>query len=142
MSQPFLLITPLGRLDQKLTQTFRDHAVIPFKVHQLVDYPRTATQLYAREQVGPERARIQQAYEDLWRARVSDVSAELWLLDDAGFEAAWKLKPRLRLEGPAEMVPFGARMLWLRTFHLPDPDDVAREWALLSMTTNAPRPVQ
>jgi hypothetical protein len=131
VSQPFLLITPLGRLDPKVARTFDEHGVRPLELRLVADYPRTATKLYARAPSTPERDRVQLAYEDTWRNRVSDLAAELWLLDERAFEAAWELKPRLRAEWPAETVSFGARTLWLRSFHLPDPDDVAREWALL-----------
>lgn len=129
---PFLLLTPLGRLDPTVSRTLREHGVTPREIVRLDDYPRVATQLYVRKTRTEERARVQQAYEDTWRRRVVDVSAELWLLDDAAFEAAWQLKPRLRLEWPAERIPFGSRELLLRSFHLPDPTDVEREWAVVS----------
>lgn len=132
MRQPFLLLTPLGRLDPKIARTFNDHGVAPREVRRLADYPSTATQLYARKPRTEERVRVQQAYEDVWRARVADVSAELWLLDDAAFEAAWGIKPRLRLEWPAETITFESRELLLRTFHLPDPPEVEREWAVVA----------
>lgn len=131
MSQPFLLITPLGRLDGRVARVLRDHAVTPWEVRTIADYPRTASALYGRRPLSAERARVQLAYEDVWRARVKDVSAELWLLDDAAFAAAWAIKPRLRVDWPAEITLFGSRQLLLRTFHLPDPDDVSREWSLL-----------
>lgn len=127
----FLLLTPLGRLDETVARTFRAQGVIPREVQVVADYPRAATALYARTPTSPARERLQRAYEETWRARVKDVSAELWVLDAAGFEAAWKLKPRLRADWPALAVPFEARTLWLRKFHLPDPPDAEREWALL-----------
>ena len=132
MSQPFLLLTPLGRLDPKVARTFRENGVAPSEVRLMVDYPRLSTALYARTSPTAERARIQLAYEETWRARVSDVSAELWLLDAAAFEVAWEIKPRLRVEWPAETVPFESRVLLLRTFHLPDREDVAREWGVVT----------
>ena len=92
----------------------------------IADYPRVATALYSRKPATEERARVQRAYEDAWRARVADHSAELWVLDEAAFAAAWKIKPRLREEWPAETVLHGTRPLLLRTFHLPDPPDVER----------------
>lgn len=137
MSQPFLLITPLGRLDARVTNTFLDHGVRPCEVRTVFDYPRLGTALYRRSNPTQERQRVQLAYEDRWRARVSDVSAELWLLDAAAFAAAWQIKPRLRLEWPAETWPFGARQLFLRAFHLPDPEDVPHEWAVTSPRSSA-----
>ena len=125
----FLLITPLGRLDPRVPRTFREHGVSPLEVRTIADYPRVATALYSRKPATEERARVQRAYEDAWRARVADHSAELWVLDEAAFAAAWKIKPRLREEWPAETVLHGTRPLLLRTFHLPDPPDVEREWA-------------
>ncbi len=128
----FLLLTPLGRLDPTVTRTFVEHGVAPSEIRVVSDYPSAATGLYARVPSSPERDRVQRAYEAAWRARVEDVTAELWVLDSPAFEAAWKLKPRLRVEWPAETVPFEARVLWLRKFHLPDPPKVAHEWAHLT----------
>ena len=124
----FLLITPLGRLDPRVARTFREHGVSPLTLRTIVDYPRLATALYARQSPTEERLRVQRAYEDAWRARVADHSAALWVLDDSAFAAAWKIKPRLREEWPAERVPYGNKALLLRTFHLPDPPAVEREW--------------
>jgi len=128
----FLLLTPLGRRDPQVARTFERHGVVPRELRVVSDYPSAATGLYARVPSPPERTRIQRAYEAAWRARVDDVSAELWVLDSAAFLAAWEIKPRLRVEWPAETVPFEARVLWLRKFHLPDPGDVEREWAHLA----------
>lgn len=132
MSQPFLLLTPLGRLDARVIRTLHQEGVRPRELQRLADYPSTATALYSRKPSTPERLRVRRAYEDAWRARVSDVSAEVWWLDQVTFERAWAIKPRLRLEWPPETVPFEQRALYLRTFHLPDPEDVAREWAWLT----------
>lgn len=132
MSHPFLLLTPLGRIDARVAKTFRDHGVEPAEIFHLADYASAATGLYSRKSGTPERAKVQRAYEETWRARVADCSAELWRLDAASFERAWTLKPRLRTEWPPELVPFEQRFLYLRTFHLPDPPDVAKEWAWLT----------
>lgn len=131
MSHPFLLLTPLGLLDERVAKTFHEHGVSPIEVLRL-DYPPAATGLYSRKSGTTERARVQRAYEETWRRRVADCSAELWQLDDGAFERAWELKPRLRQEWPPELVPFEQRLLYLRTFHLPDPADVAKEWAWLT----------
>lgn len=132
MSHPFLLLTPLGRLDARVAKTFHDHGVVPLEVHSLPDYPSAANGLYSRKSGTAERARVQRAYEETWRRRVADCSAELWQLDAAAFERAWTLKPKLREAWPPELVPFEERTLYLRTFHLPDPPDVAKEWAWLT----------
>ena len=132
MSHPFLLLTPLGRKDARVTKTFREHGVAPIELYALADYPSAATGLYSRKSGTPERAKDQRAYEEAWRRRVADCSAELWQLDELSFERAWTMKPSLRVEWPPELVPFEQRFLYLRAFHLPDPADVTKEWAWLT----------
>lgn len=139
--QPFLLFTPLAHGAEHVTRTFLESGVRPRRVVRVRDYPSAASLLYARGALTDERLKTRLAYEAAWRARTTVHDTTAWVLDDAAFAAAWRLKPSLRAAWPPEVIIHDGLELLLRHFHLPDANDVACEWARLSaIATQAPHP--
>jgi molybdenum cofactor biosynthesis enzyme MoaA len=128
-AQPFLLLTPAGRADSSVEPHLRALGIVPREVATLQDYPRLSMALYARRALTSARLQLRLAYEAAWRARFRDVAATVWLLDEATFAVAWLHKRMLRVRWPAQLLEHGAQTLVLQPFHLPDPEDVPREWA-------------
>jgi molybdenum cofactor biosynthesis enzyme MoaA len=129
-ARPFLLLTPLGLETPELLDTLRAAGIAPLQVHTVEDYPKASIALYARY---PSLARVEQGlgYQAAWRRRSPNVRAEVWVLDDATFARAWALKPGWRQRWP----PQARGALLFRGFHLPDPEDFARQWAWLEAFT-------
>jgi hypothetical protein len=125
-ARPFLLLTPLGLETPELLDTLRAAGIAPLQVNTVEDYPKASIALYARHL---SLARVEQGlgYQAAWRRRSPTVRAEVWVLDDATFAQAWALKPGWRKRWP----PQADGALLLRGFHLPDREDVARQWAWL-----------
>jgi molybdenum cofactor biosynthesis enzyme MoaA len=139
-SQPFLLLTPAGRADGSVEPQLRSLGIVPHTVATLKDYPRLSMALYARRALTTARLQLRLAYEAAWRARFRDVSATVWLLDEATFAVAWLHKRMLRARWPAQLHEHGEQTLVLQPFHLPDPEDVPREWAWLEAGLDGPGP--
>ncbi|MCZ7644213.1 MAG: hypothetical protein M5U26_02850 [Planctomycetota bacterium] len=135
-ARPFMLVTPLGREGSRsLRHQLRAEGIVPLALGEAAGWPELATALYVKKIADEERALKALVFENLWRWLFPSGRAEIWDLSRPEYELVARLKPilrhkvanwRVRVSLPA--FSFYAN---LHPFHVPDVEDLGREWRLI-----------
>lgn len=131
--RPFMLLTPLGFDSSKtLRHVLRGEGIVPHPIGALDGWPELATELYANKVDNEERALKALIYENLWRWLFPAGRTVIWGLSLPEYALLCRLKPSLRHRVANWRVrvtlPNFSFYANLHPFHVPDPEDLGREW--------------